>query len=362
MITSSISACSLKKGLEQDKFSATDIIKALLKRIKSIDTKINAYITLFEEEALFYAGKIDSYSNYMEYKGCLAGLPLAISSNLSDSISDSFGSKIIFTNRLKDEGAIIIGTSNIEFNVNNPWNISRSAGTSSGGSAAAIASGMASLAVSLDSWIRIEESAAFCGVLGFKPSKEIIYDSLCFKDEFTENTIGLFSKNVQDCILLAGALSDKLKIQSTESSNITLDKLRIVVIDDMLDRCCNSEIKNNIENAILLFNESGCSIKRISLKSEDAMETGKLLKQLFESSDIALYPSTYHFPYKNGDRNSTEPVSYNISENFPSLSMPCSFSSEDLPIGLTLTADTNNDLYLLQAAHLLEAKLAANIF
>lgn len=363
MSTSIVTAFKIKEGFEQNRFSATEIVSNIFKRISSLNAKINAYITLFENEALSVAEKVDSLSNDIKVNGCLKGIPLAISKSLIEEDRTMISYENSFLYRVKEEGAIILGaTTHL---ANNPWNIKRSAGFTSGGAAAAVAAGMAPIAISLDSADNIIESAAFCGILGFKPS--ISHNGKYYFNEQHRGreSIGLFTKNVRDCALLLDALCRNEDIAYIENYDSQYKGRKIAVIEDFLYRCYNQEIKECVEASISALISLGFIVDKITLPFSDSVnkeEWNSFTKILFTNYEIVISPSTYTLPYISHNAEKTiKDIEITVFEEYPLLSLPCGFSSNDLPIGLQLTADKGNDLSLLQLAYTLEKELSLSI-
>lgn len=363
MRISNVTAFNLKEGFEQNRFCVTEVVRNIFKRISSLNTKINAYITLFENEALSDAEKMDSLSKDIKIDSCLKGIPLAISENLIEENLTATSYKNSFLYRIKEEGAIILGvTTHL---ANNPWNIERSAGFTSGGAAAAVASGMAPIAVSLDSAYNIIESAAFCGILGFKPS--ISYNEKYYlkKQGTSGESIGLFTKNVRDCALLLDALCKNESAAFIENYDFQYKERKIAVIEDILYKNCNEEIKECVESSISMLVDLGFNVDKVTLPFSESInkeDWHAFIKKLFMNYEIVISPSAYTLPYVSQNAVETfRDVKISAFEEYPLLSLPCGFSSNDLPIGLQLAADKENDLSLLQLAYTLEKKLSLSI-
>jgi len=176
-----------REGLKTKKFSATDLVKACFDRIKSVDKKLNAFVTLCEQDALKQAETIDINLP-------LGGIPLAVKDNyLTKAVRTTASSKVLdkyiaqydatTIEKLKNAGAIIIGKTNLDAWAHgsstetsdygptlNPWNTQHLPGGSSGGSAAAIAADETIISVGSETAGSIRQPAAWCGVVGFKPT------------------------------------------------------------------------------------------------------------------------------------------------------------------------------------------------
>lgn len=193
MSITDLSIADLRSKLEKKELSAVQITESFLKRVKEINPKLNAFITL-NETAIDDAKKMDQRLAAGEKVGPLAGIPMAIKDMLcTKGIKTTAASKMLYNfippydstvvARLKKAGAIVIGKTNLdEFAmgssnetshfgpVKNPWNLECVPGGSSGGSAAAQAARLAVASIGTDTGGSIRQPASFCGVVGIKPT------------------------------------------------------------------------------------------------------------------------------------------------------------------------------------------------
>ena len=189
-----LSIKSIQIGLKQKTFSALEITQEYLGRIEKLDKKINSYITVCEDQAEETAKKIDRLISDNQPLPPLAGVPMAVKDMFSTcGIRTTAASKILENyippydatciGRLKEAGAIILGkTNHDEFahgssgensaygSTRNPYDLSKVPGGSSSGSAAAVAAQLATFATGTDTGSSIRLPAAFCNVVGLKPT------------------------------------------------------------------------------------------------------------------------------------------------------------------------------------------------
>lgn len=188
------SAFEIKNAFVKGERSAKDIAQYYLNRIKAFDKDIGAFITVFEEKMISQAEALDKKRENGEPLGKLAAVPVALKDNiLYEGEITTCGSKFLtnfkapyhasVVNALIEQDALIIGKTNLdEFAMGsstensalqktfNPWNIKCTPGGSSGGSAAAVSAKMAPLALGSDTGGSVRLPAAFCGIVGFKPT------------------------------------------------------------------------------------------------------------------------------------------------------------------------------------------------
>lgn len=233
MDISKLTAVELGTAIKQGKISSYDAVKQVLESIEKTDKKINAYITVNADEALKKAKEIDQKIAEGVCVGPLSGVPIAVKDNIcTKGIKTTCASKILgdfnpvynasVIKRLEDNGAIVLGKTNLdEFAmgstgetsyfgaVNNPWDITRASGGSSSGSAAAVASGEAVVALGSDTGGSIRQPAALCGVTGFKPTYGTVSRYGLIAHASSLDQIGPIAKDVRDCAAIMDAIGFK---------------------------------------------------------------------------------------------------------------------------------------------------------
>ena len=221
-------ATELAAGLRAREFSAREVMEAHLARIDAVNPRVNAIVTLLEPEAALLAADA---ADAGEPRGVLHGLPIAVK-DLEDTagMRTTYGSTLfarhvpasdsLLVERLRAAGAIVIGKTNTpEFGAGsqtfnavfgatrNPWELSRTPGGSSGGAAAAVASGMLPFADGSDLGASVRNPAAFCGVVGLRPSPGVIPDSGRRDPWSPLPVLGPIARTVDDVALLLSALA-----------------------------------------------------------------------------------------------------------------------------------------------------------
>lgn len=318
--------------IKSGKLSLVDNVKYFLKNIED-QKELNAFNFVFAEEAIESAKrigqKIDSNS-----AGKLAGMVIAIKDVLayknhpltcSSNILKNFTSLYTATavQKLIDEDAIIIGKTNCdEFamgssnensafdNVLNPVDKTRVPGGSSGGSAVAVAANLCDVSLGTDTGGSIRQPAAFCGVYGLKPTygKVSRYGLTAFASSF--DTIGPFTKSVDDAALVMEVISGKDVNDSTSVNKKTPDHLSSLENDQLLKigipkeyfaEGLDEEIKTAILNIVDELKLEGYEIREIELPmTEYTIATYYILTTAEASSNLARFDGArYGFRAKN---------------------------------------------------------------
>ena len=229
------------EALTKGEYSAVDLAKAYLEEIKKKDKDIHAYLEVFDDvvEQAKYADKIIKSG-----KGTLlTGIPVAVKDNIlikgkiassSSKILENYKATYDATviKKLKEQGVVFLGRTNMdEFAMGgstensaygptkNPIDISRVPGGSSGGSAAAVASNMALVALGSDTGGSIRQPASFCGIVGMKPTYGSVsrYGLMAMGSSLDQ--IGTFGKNADDALILYDAIKGHDKKDSTSLEN-----------------------------------------------------------------------------------------------------------------------------------------------
>lgn len=225
------SALELGTLLRKREASAVEIAETVLERIQSLDPKVHAYITIMADEALSAARRCDAELAAGEDRGPLHGIPVAVkdlydtagtrttsgSQILADRVPDRDATSVA---RLRNAGAVIVGKTNLnEFacgvtstnahygDVLNPWDLSRTPGGSSGGSAAAVAAGLCTMATGTDTGGSIRIPAALCGIVGFKPSFGRISCHGIMPLSWEQDHPGPMARTVRDAALMLSAMA-----------------------------------------------------------------------------------------------------------------------------------------------------------
>ncbi|VAX27528.1 Aspartyl-tRNA(Asn) amidotransferase subunit A @ Glutamyl-tRNA(Gln) amidotransferase subunit A [hydrothermal vent metagenome] len=281
--------------LDRGDVSSRDILDSVFSRIEAVDDRVRAFISLTRDRA--YDRMEDMKGP--EKRGLLSGIPLAIKDNICiKGIETTCASKILegfippyessVTERLLQEGYILLGKTNLDefamgsstensgyFVTHNPWDLERVPGGSSGGAAAAVAADECLGALGSDTGGSIRQPAAFCGVVGFKPTYGRVsrYGLVAFASSLDQ--IGPITKNVRDAALLLNVISGHDPKDSTsvpvEVPDFTaglgreIKGLKIGVPKEYFIEGLDPEVEQGVKNAIGVLERLGAEIVEVSL-------------------------------------------------------------------------------------------------
>ena len=316
------------------KYSAKELTEAVLTLAKKKNTDTNAFAELFDD-AIDQAEGADKILR--EGKGgALTGVPIGLKDNMlvSGHIAAS-GSRMLMNYRavydatvvtkLKAQGAVLIGRTNMdEFAmgsstencaygpVKNPHDLSRVPGGSSGGSAAAVASGAALAALGSDTGGSIRQPAALCGVVGLKPSYGAVsrYGLMAMASSLDQ--IGPFGKNVEDTEILYRAIAGYDPMDSTSVPDVhparknfpKKEKLTIGVPESFiaLDGI-DPDVRENFRSTILALEKAGYTIMPIKLPSvSHALAVYYVIQPAETSANLARYDGIRYGFSKEAER------------------------------------------------------------
>ena len=224
------SASEIREAIVSGRVSATEVCQTYLDRIASVNEPLNALVLVDAERAIARARTLDSTRGSAE-PGPLHGVPIALKDNLCvRGVRTTAGSPSLkkyvppydatVVTRLERAGAIVIGKTNCdefamgsstEYSVfgpsHNPWALDRTPGGSSGGSAVAVAADMAPVALGSDTGGSVRQPAAFCGVVGLKPTYGRVsrFGLIAFASSLDQ--IGPFARSVRDAATLLAVIA-----------------------------------------------------------------------------------------------------------------------------------------------------------
>lgn len=301
-----LTATELAVLLHTRQVTAEEVTESHLQRIDRLNPKLNAFCTVSHEQALAAAKHADKAMAKNGALGTLHGLPIGLKDlTPTKGVRTTRGSRLfsdyvptedaVLVQRIKAAGGIIIGktntpefghkgvTDNLIFGPTcNPWDLSRIAGGSSGGSAAAVAAGLVPLAEASDGAGSIRIPASMCGVFGFKPTYGRVPDVLgAFSSHAPFFHNGPISRSVDDAALLYRAMagvasSDPFSLPYRKEDDTSLEAhiggLRIAYSPDLDYFQVNADIRQACTTAAGAFLDLGCQVDEISIGWDKGLE------------------------------------------------------------------------------------------
>lgn len=317
-------AHELKEMYEKKQVSVTEVTRAYIDRIKEVEPKVEAYITVCEDEAMKRAGEVQKGYDAGEDMPVLAGIPMALKDNMcTKGILTTCASKMLgnfippydaaVAQKLSDRKTVLLGKVNMdEFamgsstensafkTTKNPWDLERVPGGTSGGSAAAVAADEAVFTLGSDTGGSIRQPAAFCGVVGMKPTYGAVsrFGLVAFASSLDQ--IGPVTKDVEDCALVMNAIAGHDSHDST-SANVNypdytkalvnnVKGLKIGLPKEYFGQGINPEVSKAVEEAVELLKKLGAEYEEFSLPiTEYALPAYYLISSAEASSNLARY-------------------------------------------------------------------------
>jgi aspartyl-tRNA(Asn)/glutamyl-tRNA(Gln) amidotransferase subunit A len=314
----------VREALAAKKVSARELAGEFYKRIEARNPELNAFLTLSQERAYTQADRVDAMVAAGTSLPPLAGVPVAIKDVISTrGIKTTCGSKILekyvppydatAVERLEKAGAVILGKTNCdEFAmgssnensaygpVRNPEATDHVPGGSSGGSAAAVAAGLAVAALGTDTGGSIRQPGAFCGIPAMMGSYGRVsrYGLIAFASSL--DRIGPFARNVKDIASVLQIISGRDPQDSTSTTapvpnyaaeiEKPIKGLRIGIPTEYFGAGMDDGVRKKMEAGIELFKKLGCELRDIHMPHTDyAIATYYIIATAEASSNLARY-------------------------------------------------------------------------
>lgn len=322
----------IKQAFKNKEYTAVELTKAYLAKIKEKDPSIMAFLCVTEELALKQAEAADKMIAEGKEQA-LTGIPCAIKDNIMIKGEQcTAGSKFLkdykatynatVIKKLEEQGAIFLGKTNMDefamgsscensgfFPTKNPNDLTRVPGGSSGGSAAAVAADMCVFALGSDTGGSIRQPASFCGVNGIKPTYGAVsrYGIIAYASSLDQ--IGPIAKNSDDCKIVFDAIKGKDKCDSTSVDLSTDEKiydiknLKIGVPKEYFGKGLDPVIEKSVKKAINFYKQNGAEVIEISLPhSEYALACYYIIAPAEASANLARFDGIrYSEIVKDGD-------------------------------------------------------------
>ena len=336
--------------LRRGEISSRELTDAVYERIAATDETVHAYLILARDAAMEQARQADERLKRNDALTPLLGIPIAVKDNfLSRGLRTTCASKILrdfippydatAVAKLRAAGAVIVGKTNLDefamgssaensafFPTRNPWNPQRIPGGSSGGSAAAVAADQCIAALGTDTGGSIRQPAAFCGVVGLKPTYGRVsrYGIIAFASSMDQ--VGPLTKDVRDASLLLQAIAGHDPADSTSAARAVPDfsaalsgdvkELRIGVPKEYFVSAMQPEVDQKVRQAIRELENHGAIVKEISLPyTEYAVAVYYIVATAEASSNLARYDGM-RFGHRADARDLAETYRVSRDEGF----------------------------------------------
>ena len=317
-------AHELHELLQSKKISAVELTENVFDRIDEKENLIGAFLEITKNQALESAKKVDEKISRGEKISALEGIPCAIKDNIcTKGIKTTCASKILenfvppydatVITKLKKENPIFIGKVNLdEFAMGgstensaykitkNPYDVERVPGGSSGGSAAAVASGESIFALGSDTGGSIRQPASFCGVVGLKPTYGRVsrYGLVAYASSLDQ--IGPVTRDVTDCATVLNAIAGHDEMDSTSTNATVPDFTKSLIADvknlkiglpkEYFVKGIDAEVEKSVKDAAKVFESLGAEISEISLPhTEFAISTYYLIAPAEAATNLERY-------------------------------------------------------------------------
>ena len=321
----------LLEKLDKKEITKEEVLTSYQNRIEEKEKDVQAFITITDKEAKEQLKKIKEEENTSK----LAGIPIGIKDNIcTKGVKTTCASRMLenfvspydatVIEKINNERLISLGKLNMdEFamggstehsyfkKTKNPWNLNKVPGGSSGGSAAAVATGLVPWALGSDTGGSVRQPAAFCGVVGLKPTYGLIsrYGLVAFASSLDQ--IGTLTKDVEDAAILLNIIAghdekdttsaNREKIDYTKCLQNDVKGLKIGIPKQYFGDGINSEVKDAINEVIKQYEKMGAIVEECSLDVADyALATYYIIACAEASSNLGRFDGIrYGYRTKN---------------------------------------------------------------
>ena len=331
----SLSLRQLSGCLRSGELTAVQAAEAYLASIRENDPSIRAYLSVLEEKAMGQAAETDRRRARGETLSPLAGVPVGIKDNIcTKGVTTTCASRMLeqfvppysahVIEKLAEAGAVMLGKLNMDefamgsstensfFQItHNPRDPSRVPGGSSGGSAAAVAAGEAAFALGSDTGGSIRQPAAFCGVVGMKPTYGTVsrYGLVAFASSLDQ--VGPLTRDVADSAMVMDCIAGH---DSRDSTSIRMDKLpyasqlgqdirgiKIALPEEFFGEGLSEDVRKGIQLAARRFQDLGAEIVRVSMPAlTHALPAYYIISSAEASSNLARFDGI-RYGYRSPD-------------------------------------------------------------
>ncbi|RNC98153.1 Asp-tRNA(Asn)/Glu-tRNA(Gln) amidotransferase subunit GatA [Lysinibacillus halotolerans] len=343
------SSKELQEGLHNGEMKIADLTNEAFARIEKLDDDVQAFLALNKEKAMEQSLELDKVP--FEQRGPLFGLPIGVKDNIvTEGLETTCASKILegfmpiydatVVKKLREAGMVTVGKLNMdEFamgssnensaykTTKNPWNLEHVPGGSSGASAASVAAGEVPFSLGSDTGGSIRQPAAYCGVVGMKPTYGRVsrFGLVAFASSLDQ--IGPITRNVYDNALLLEAIAGVDPNDST-SADVPIPNyvskldgdikgLRIAVPKEYLGEGVNEEVRNSVLAALDVLKGLGATVEEVSLPhSKYALAAYYILSSSEASSNLSRFDGIRYGFRAEGVKNLMELYKETRSQGF----------------------------------------------
>lgn len=346
-----MTAETLSQAMAKGECSSVEATRSVLGRIEKKDKETGAYLTLCGETALEQAAEVDKKRAAGEKLPPMAGIPVGIKDNIcTRGVRTTCASRMLenfvppydafVVEKLRQAGAVVLGKLNMdEFamgsstetsyfqKTRNPFDLERVPGGSSGGSAAAVAAGEAVIALGSDTGGSIRQPAAFCGVVGLKPTYSAVsrYGLVAFASSLDQ--IGPFGRSVKDTAMAFSAICGRDTQDATSALreypdftadwDISVKGLRVGLPKEYFGEGVAPDVREAVMKMAKALETQGAVLTEISLPSTDyALNTYYITASAEASSNLARYDGVKYGYRAKEFSNLTEMYENTRSEGF----------------------------------------------
>lgn len=335
-----LSLRQLTEGIRKKRFSAVEVLQVFLREIEEREDDLNAFVTVFAQEALERAKKVKPGQ-----KGRLLGVPLAIKDSIvTKGLRTTAGSKILdeytpqynatVISKLLAEGAIILGKTNMdEFAMGsstensaygvtkNPHDLTRVPGGSSGGSAAAVAAGLAPAALGTDTGGSVKQPAALCGVVGLKPTYGAVsrYGVIALTSSLDQ--VGPLTRTVGDARILFETIRgkdswDAASVEGKSTKSVGIKDLRVGLPKEYAGHGLDKRVAARMKEVAQFLIKQGAKMEEISLPhTEYGLPVYYIVTPSEASANLARFDGV-RYGFRVEDRDISQLVSTSRGEGF----------------------------------------------
>lgn len=342
-------SAQLQESLKSGELTIAELTKEAFDRIEKLDGDVQAFLALNKEQATAKAAELDQVP--FEERGPLFGMPIGVKDNIvTEGLETTCASKILegfmpiydatIVKKLRDAGMITVGKLNMdEFamgssnensaykTTKNPWNLSHVPGGSSGASAAAVAAGEVPFSLGSDTGGSIRQPAAYCGVVGMKPTYGRVsrFGLVAFASSLDQ--IGPITRNVRDNALLLETISGVDEMDSTSadvpvpnyaaSLDGNIKGLKIAVPKEFLGEGVGEAAKQSVLDALEVLKGLGATVEEVSLPhSKYALAAYYILSSSEASSNLSRFDGIRYGYRSENAKNLLELYKQSRAEGF----------------------------------------------